>query len=147
MTELDRVTPSLLARTLDYKRWETGKPLEYVAVHCGWDGRRGCPAGFAYSSEDGFRSVPLGIGHTAMPVPAVDDPDYPTLHELWEPATRGVETELFHVKLAENAHRSCRRGLLRPGVGIGGELHTARVDRDGLAVRLAHRFPADAEAA
>lgn len=141
--ELDRVAPELLTKVLSYARWESGKPLDYVAVTCGWDAGRGAPAGFAYSSEDGFRSVPLGIGHTVMPVPATDDPDYAAVYEAWEPAAQGIETERFHVMLADNAYRSCRRGLLRPGVGIGGELHTARIDRHGLTVCLAHRFPAE----
>src|SRR3546814_18985714 len=57
------------------------------------------------------------------------------------PAAMGEETEAFHVALAKNFYESYEWGRLRPGVGIGGQLITARIDRDGIAVRRTYDFP------
>src|SRR3546814_19982237 len=67
--------------------------------------------------------------------------DYLDLAARWSPAAMGEETEAFHVALAKNFYESYEWGRLRPGVGIGGQLITARIDRDGIAVRRTYDFP------
>ncbi len=123
-------------------RKELPHPGELLCFHAGFDREAGCYGGFVCASGDDF--VPQRVeawGHTAVPVPSSDDPAYGALAERWPRCDAPDETEAFHIELAKNQEAAWRRGLYRPGVGIGGQLHVARLDRDGLRVRVAHEFP------
>jgi len=116
---------------------------ESRVIHVGYSKRLGRPCGYTYDGADGFNSVemPMNGGHTMMPAPWTEHPDYKWLGALWTPAAAGVRTEEFHTALAINQHAAYRAGKLRIGSGIGGQVHTARVDRDGIQLRVAHEFP------
>lgn len=124
-------------------RIKTGPPL--ITVHIGYDAMRQGFVGFRHSSADGWRSTPIGTGHFMHPAPVIDDPEYQGLRSLWAAAAGGMSTQEFHVRAAENAWRSCRRGLCQPspdsGLSVGGQLHTARLDSSGIHVAVSHEFP------
>ncbi len=120
---------------------KSGRAL--CAIHAGWSPLHGCAKAFLYSTDNGFSSQPLpaGAGHTIDPLPPFDDdPEWARISDLWTPAAYGERTEEFHVAVAQAQHRTFCRGLYRKGFAYGGQLHTAIVDRSGVAIRVAHEF-------
>lgn len=112
--------------------------------HVGWDREGDKPVGFLYANGDGFSSTGLGLGHSLCPAPNPDDEEYGVLHGMWTKAATSGDialAEKFHVGVAANQHRAYRAGLFGQGLGIGGQLHTARIDRDGISVCVSHEFP------
>jgi hypothetical protein len=112
-------------------------------LHLGLAKADGALRGFLHQSGAGFEGRPLdaGQGHTLAPTPATDQPDYDDLAGRWTSAALGTGTEDFHRAVAWNQFCLCARGEGRPGAVIGGQLHIARVDRAGIAVRVAADFP------
>ncbi len=113
-------------------------PQEQVVVHVGYSHRLDHVMGFCYASFNGFRSEPLNAGHTMTPEVNPEGPDYDVIADTWARAAEGDGTESFHVRVAINQHDSSQRGLFPGGSGIGGELWTAKVDRDGMSMWIAH---------
>ena len=129
VVELDRMAPRLLGVLLAWARGQHTEPQSYQCIVAGWDRHLWRPAAFVYSDDDAFRSQ-RGAVHACRPEPDTSADDYPALPSMLVPATQGVGTEEFHVALAQNARRA------HPAV-IGGELHTARIDHEGVHVRVA----------
>jgi hypothetical protein len=134
---MDLMAPRLLPKVKE--RLSPNAP--FLVCHVGWSERDGRMAGFAYNSADGFRSTPLGPGHTMMPIVDAEMPGYELVYRARQPASRGERTADFHVAVAKNQFAAWRAGKFRPGSVIGGQLHTARIDRHGLSVRVTHTFP------
>src|SRR3546814_303203 len=130
------------AKELPAMQKAAGEPGEAIIVTAGWSEAHGRAIGAVYHSLSGFASQLLTEpGHTTMPEVNPGGTDYLDLAARWSPAAMGEETEAFHVALAKNFYESYEWGRLRPGVGIGGQLITARIDRDGIAVRRTYDFP------
>jgi len=134
--ELNTVAPLLLREIHD---WLGG--AVFGVVNVGYVPEDDAFMGFAYMSADNFEPVPLGLGHTLMPVPNADDPDYPALYDAWAPAANGIGTTPFHRMVAINIHHAYSAGAFEKGCGMGGELHTAHLDREGFSIRTTHEFP------
>ena len=133
---------SLLAELPEYLRKlsaeHDGPTLSIVAVGMSESGNG---VGAAYTSGEKFERYNLPVAHVTTPAPNVEDPDYPRLAEQWQPAALGIDTENFHIELAQNQHRSFAAGKLADGVLLGGELVMARIDADGISLRKACQFP------
>jgi hypothetical protein len=134
---IDLVAPHFLP--VIKERFSPAAPFLCCAV--GWSESDGRVLGCAHNSVDHFKATLLTDGHVMNPLAHPDMPDYAQLYELSELAAHGERVEDFHVAVAKNQFATWRAGLLRPGLVIGGQLHTARVDRHGLSVRVTHTFP------
>jgi hypothetical protein len=119
------------------------KALPLLAVHVGYSNMAGRVIGFWADAARGFKPARLEPGHLCHPAPITSHSDYEALEAAWEPAACGQGVADFHVKMAENAHSAARRGLVQrasDGLAIGGQVQTARVDKGGIHIRVAHEF-------
>lgn len=123
-------------------RRAVGSRLGLICTHVGFDAQKGHVGGFACASEHDFEAVPLSTeGHTLTPMPTMADPEYDELERLWTACDTPAACENFHLLAAKNQYRAWERGLYPKWAGIGGQLHTARLDPTGLSVRVSHEFP------
>ncbi len=114
-----------------------------MVIHAAYSKTAGRPLAFAYLSGEGFRSTPLGMGHTYSPTVDPEDPDYGELGRRWTPAAQGEDTLEFHRLLARNVQKARDAGRYGPDAPcIGGHLHSARVDRDGITIKTGRPFAA-----
>lgn len=130
--EIDSVAPALLRQVAE----KIGGVVPAMIFHVGFDKDARAPVGYFYNRADDFKSTRLLAGsHSMQPIMSVQHPDYRALTAHWLAAVRGDGTENFHVRVAVNQVESY------PGAGMGGQLHTARIDAGGISVRVAHEFP------
>lgn len=137
---VDQVAPECLRQLADI----TNLSMPMSVFHVGWAQEGDKPVGFLYASGDGFSSTAMSLGHSLCPAPNPDDEEYGVLHGMWTEAATGGDialAERFHVAVAENQYRAYQAGLFGQGLGIGGQLHTARIDREGISVRVSHELP------
>jgi hypothetical protein len=118
---------------------------QLLVVHLGWSTVRERMIGYAYDSATDFRPALIRQGHTIHPMPSDDDAEWERIANLWTPAAQGQLVEEFHVKVAQAQHRTFKRGMYRQGAVVGGQVHTARIDRNGIHLSVMHQFPDYAE--
>lgn len=110
-----------------------------IIWHVGWSDRAGRVLGFVYRSETGWKSEPF-TGHMFGIIPHPDFPGHDTLAESFQAAADGLNTEDWHVGLAQNVEAAYLSGKALRWIHFGGDLLLARVDRNGVSIRTAYRF-------
>ena len=141
LVELDPVVADGIKRVA--KIIKTEQPA--MIYHVGLDKSADRMTGYLYNAAESYQSTRLEAGHAMMPLPSPDHEDYDELARCWTAAAHGEGAEEFHVRMAKNQYDSFWRGRYKHGSGIGGQLHTARIDRDGIRVWVSHEFPGYAD--
>ena len=130
VAELDGFAPTILSQAHEADPAAGGA---LVMLQLGWIAAEHRVAGFAYSSVDGFASVPLTEGHSMMPIVDTADRHYAAIRDAWTPALGDPAAAAeFHDACARNQFAAYRAGRFPNGIGIGGALITARVDSAGI---------------
>ncbi len=110
---------------------------DQLAVVGWWCDASARPVAYAFQAQNGFTPVPLeaGRGHVISPAEAWIE-DHAGMLKASQAAVLGNQTEAFHVRLARAQKEAAKRGLInKPGWrphSIGGRLHIARLDRQGV---------------
>lgn len=125
-----------------------GAHPDQIAVVGWWNEDEGRPVAYGFKAEDDFAPVAMmaGGGHVISPAEAWIE-DREAMLGVSVGATLGKNIEAFHASLAQAQKEAAKRGLIaKPGWrphSIGGRLHIARLDHQGVAIKMLPLFGQD----
>jgi hypothetical protein len=118
----------------------------FTCVLAGYSRRLDQGVGYVFASDSGFQRLTIKPGqHLMQPCPDEDDEAFPLITADWNPAAQGRGTAAFHVNVARAVYRTYQAGRYPGTPCLGGELHTARIERDFINVQISRPFLEEAE--
>lgn len=110
-------------------------PLEHRQLGVmivGWSDREERVLGCFLNAAEDFVPARIDAGHSMTPPPRPEIAGYEALATAWPRALDGYGVAGFHRLVAINQVRAMRAGLHLATGGIGGDLWTAKIDRNGV---------------
>lgn len=136
MDELDDIAPGILPQIAAQF---TGHS-EAGVFHVGWSEREGQVVGRVFRTYNGWQCECFTHG-TLLGTPVHPDfAGYDEVISAVDTAAKGIGVEAFHAAVARNIEDAYRAGKALRWLHYGGELLTAKVDRNGVTIRPTYTF-------
>lgn len=136
LDDLDTIAPMILPRIAA----QFSGHSEAIVFHIGWSERQGQVVGRVFRAFNGWECEGFTNG-TMLGTPLHPEFDgYSEANGAVDAAARGIGVEAFHATIARNVDAAYRAGRALRWLHFGGELLTAKVDRNGVTIRPTYTF-------